>query len=102
QDPLLAYLLPFCLRVWCDDLRGIEGHGGTIENLYAVLAERHVFDSHLNEGQSAAVSEFMRNAILEEIDDQRGLTIQGSRSRPYRWFRALTTYAVIRPDLELL
>jgi hypothetical protein len=102
QGPLLVYLLPFCLKAWRDDLRGIEGHGGTIEHFYPVLADRHIFDLHLTERQGEAVSEFMRQAILEEIDDQRGLTFQGSRARPYRWFGALTTYAVIRPDLDRL
>jgi hypothetical protein len=102
QGPLLAYLLPFCLKAWRDDLLGIEGHGGTVEHFYAVLADPRIFDSCLNKGQAGAVSEFMRKAILDEIDAQRGLTFQGSRTRPYRWFRALTTYGVIRPDLDLL
>ncbi len=52
--------------------------------------------------QSATVSEFMRQTILEEIDDQRGLVFQGSRTRPYRWFRALATYGVLLPDVERL
>lgn len=102
QSSLLVYLLPFCLKAWRDDLRGIEGHGGTIEYFNAVLADRRIFDLHLNASQGEAVSEFMRRAILDEIDGQRSLKFQGSKARPYRWFRALTTYAVIRPDLNLL
>jgi hypothetical protein len=69
QSSLLAYLLPFCLEAWRDDLRGIYGYGGVIENFYPVLADRHIFDVQLNPRQTAAVSEFMRDAILEEIDD---------------------------------
>lgn len=102
QTPLFVYLLPFCLRVWRDDLRGVEGHGGMVEHFYAVLADRHVFDSQLNKSQGEAVSEFMRQAILEEVDNQRGLTFHGARAKPYRWFRALTTYAVLRPDVDRL
>ena len=102
QSALLAYLLPFCLRAWRDDLHGIEGHGGTVEYFYVVLADKSIFESHLTDKQAQSVSEFMRQAILEEIGTQRGLTFQGSRTRPYRWFRALTTYAVIRPDVDRL
>jgi len=103
QGPLLVYLLPFCLQAWREDLRGIEDeYGGAIEYFYPVLADRHIFDTHLTPKQSAVVSEFMRQTILEEIDDQRGLAFQGSRTRPYRWFRALTTYGVLRPDLDRL
>jgi len=102
QGPLLAYLLPFCLQAWREDLRGIDGYGGVIEYFYSVLADRHVFDLHLTPKQSAVVSEFMRQTILEEIDDQRELAFEGSRTRPYRWFGALTTYGVLRPDLDRL
>jgi hypothetical protein len=103
QGPLLAYLLPFCMEAWREDLRGISGeYGGFVEHFYPVLADRQVFDLHLSPKQSAVVSEFMRQTILEEIYDQRGLTYQGSRARPYRWFRALTTYGVLLPDVDRL
>jgi len=102
QGPLLAYLLPFCLDLWREDLRGIEGYGGIVEHLYPVLADRQIFDTHLTPKQSAAVSEFMRQTILEEIDDQHGLAYQGSRARPYRWIRALTTFGILLPNVERL
>jgi hypothetical protein len=103
QGPLFVYLLPFCLQALRDDLRGLrEGYGGLVEHLYPVLADQRVFDQYLNDGQREAASEFIRQAILEEIDDQRGLSHTGSRSRPYRWVRALTTYGVLRPDAHRL
>lgn len=103
QSSLLAYLLPLCLEAWRDDLRGIHsGYGGAIENFYPVLADRHVFDIHLKPKQTKAVSEFMRQTILEEIDDQRGLAFEGARTRPYRWFYALTSYGVLLPDMDQL
>jgi hypothetical protein len=97
---LFVYLLPFLLRAWRDDLRGInDGYGGLIENLYPVLSDRGIFDLHLTPKQTTVVSEFMRRAILDEIDDQRALSFQGTGQRPYRWFGALTTYGVLLPDL---
>ncbi len=103
QGPLLVYLLPFCLQAWREDLRGTsDGYGGVIEYFYPVLADRHIFDLHLTPKQSAVVSEFLRQTILEEINDQRGLAFHGSRTRPHRWFRALTTYGVLLPDVERL
>lgn len=102
QRPLLTYLLPFCLQAWQDDLRGTNGYGGFVEHFYPVLADRHVFDTHLTVKQTAAVSEFMRQSILQEMDDQRGLAYRGSNARPYRWIRALTTYGVLLPDIDCL
>jgi len=103
QSPLFVYLLPFCLRALRDDLRGFhEGYGGLIEHLYPVLADQRVFEQCLNEAQRETASEFIRHAILEEIDEQRGLSHSGSRSRPYRWFGALTSYGVLRPDAHRL
>jgi|HubBroStandDraft_1064217.scaffolds.fasta_scaffold109901_2 hypothetical protein len=100
QGPLLAYLLPFCLEAWREDLRGFDGYGGFVEHLYPVLADRHVFDVHLTPKQTEAVSTFMRESILEEIDEQRGLAYQGMNARPYRWIRALTSYGVLLPDVQ--
>lgn len=98
---LLAYLLPFCLELWCEDLRGASNkYGGFVEHLYPALADRAIFDKHLTSKQSAAVSEFMRQTILEEVDDQHELACQGSKARPYRWIGALTTYGVLLPDLD--
>src|SRR6267142_40641 len=38
---LLAYLLPFCLELWYEDLRGTsDKYGGFVEHLYPVLADR--------------------------------------------------------------
>lgn len=103
QDSLLAYLLPVCLEAWRHDLRGTHStYGAFVEHFYAVLANRQLFDSHLNPRQTAAVSDFMRESILEEIDDQRGLTYQGTNAMPYRWIGALTTYGVLLPDIERL
>jgi hypothetical protein len=102
QSSLLVYLLPFCLEAWRDDLKGNYGYGGFVEYLYPVLANRKIFDEHLNQNQAEVASAYMRQAILEEIDDQRGLTYQGARVKPYRWIRALTSYGVLRPDMASL
>lgn len=102
QTSLLVYLLPFCLTAWRHDLKGNYGYGGFVEHFYSVLANRPIFDEYLNEKQAAVVSGYMRQVILEEIDDQRGLTYQGSRAKPYRWIGAMTTYGVLRPDIESL
>ena len=102
QASLLAHVTPFCLEAWREDLRGAEGFGGFVEHFYPVMANNRCFDLHLTPKQSGAVSSFMKEAILEEIDGQRGLHYGGSRSRPYRWIAALTTYGVLRPDIENL
>jgi hypothetical protein len=90
------------LEAWRDDLRGCDGYGGFVEYFYPVLANKHVFDKHLTPAQTMAVSEFMRESVLEEIDDQRGLVYSGMGARPYRWITALTTYGVLLPDVDQL
>jgi hypothetical protein len=83
QSSLLAYLFPFSLELRCEDVRGTsDKYGGFVEHLYPVLADRAILDKHLTSKQSAAVSEFMRQTILEEVDDQLGLAYQGSKARP--------------------
>ena len=83
EGPLFAYLLPFCLEAWREDLRGTSSeYGGFVEQFYPVVANRQVFDRLLTPAQSTAVSDFMRRSILEEIDDQRGLAYRGERRTP--------------------
>jgi hypothetical protein len=89
------------LEAWRADLRGTSSeYGGFVEHFYPALANKQVFDRLLTPAQSAAVSNFMRGSILEEIDDQRGLTFRGKVARPYRWITALTTYGVLLPDVD--
>lgn len=103
DSPLLVHLLPTCLQAWYDDLRGKRSdYGGFVEYFYSVLAHRHIFGAHLTPRQATAVAQFMASSILEEIDAQRGLVYRGMHARPYGWLRALTTYGVLRPDIELL
>src|SRR5579863_6197461 len=57
QGPLFVYLLPFLLRAWRDDLRGIhDGYGGMIEHLYPALSDGHVLELDLTPKQTAVVS----------------------------------------------
>lgn len=103
QGALLQYVLPFCLKAWCDDLRGVDSaYGGFVEHFYPVLANKGIFDEYLTPTQTMAVSEFMRASIIEEIDDQRGLTCSGSGARPYRWITAVTTQGVLLSDVDQL
>jgi hypothetical protein len=101
--PLLQYLIPFCLEAWREDLRGISGdYAGFVEWLYPALADRGIFEDHLTPEQVAAVSDFMRQTILDEIDDQRGLSYRAAKARPYRWVRALASYGVVLPHVDRL
>jgi hypothetical protein len=45
QSSLLAYVLPFCLEAWREDVRGsTTGYAGFVEHLYPVMANYKVFD----------------------------------------------------------
>jgi hypothetical protein len=99
QKDLLDYVLPFCLRVWREDLTGRDrSHGGFVEHLYPVLVR--IATDVLTEQDSAAVASFMRAGILEELDAQSGLSYTGSRARPYRWIGALASHGVLFADVE--
>jgi len=75
------------LELWYEDLRGTsDKYGGFVEHLYPVLVDRAIFDKHLTSPSRAQrFSEFMRQTVLDEVDDQLGLAYQGSKARPYRW-----------------
>lgn len=85
QKDLLLWLLPFCLRAWRDDLRGVDvSHGGFVEQFYPALVDGGILDRVLDQDQRAAVALFMRETVLEEIDDQAGLSFSGARATTSR------------------
>jgi hypothetical protein len=101
QGPLITFLFPYCLEAWRANLRGTDtSYGGFVEHFYPVLANKHVLDRYLTHAQTLAVSQFMRESILAEIDDQRGLAYKGMGARPNCWIRALTTHGVLLPDVS--
>jgi hypothetical protein len=73
-----------------------------VEWFYPTLVDGRILDRVLTVTEAAAVSSFMRAGILEEIDEQQGLSFIGTDSRPYRWVRTLTTHGVLLPDIDRL
>jgi hypothetical protein len=101
QTDLFLYLLPTCLQALRDHLHGTGRYGAFVENLYPALAHPRV-RALTSDEQRAAISDYMGRTLLDEIDDQRGLSYRGMGARPYRWVGALTTHGVLFPDIERL
>jgi hypothetical protein len=100
QHSLFVYVLPLLLELWADDLLGIRDDvGGVVEHLYAAFADRDLLNTALTPQQKAAVSAYMRDTILQEIDYQSGLQYRGKGSRPYRWIAAFSAHGVLLPDV---
>jgi hypothetical protein len=103
QTDLFLHVLPFCLRAWRDDLVSPFGRYETfVDEFYPALIRGSVFDRVLAPPQAAAVGEFMRSAILSRIDDEQKLSHKGSKAPVYAWFHALSTYGLLRADIDQL
>ena len=103
QPDLFLHVLPFCLRAWHDDLTAPFGrYEGFVDELYPALLRGNVLDEVLTPNQAAAVGDFMRAAILGRIDAQRELSFKGSKADAYAWFHALSTYGLLRGDVDKL
>jgi hypothetical protein len=44
--------------------------------------------------------EFMRDSILDRMDEEHDLKFSGMRASPYKWVRVLCSFAVIFPDIR--
>ena len=103
QRDLFMHVLPFCLRAWREDLTSPFGRYETfVDEFYPALLRGGVFKSVLAPQEAEAVAGFMRGAILAQIDGQAGLSFKGSKSPVYAWFHALSTYGLLRPDIQTL
>jgi hypothetical protein len=98
----LAWVLPWFLEAWLDDLIGrSNAYAGAVEQLYPTLANARVLGS-LRADQRDAIAVFMRDGLLSEIDTQEGLSYSGSGARPYRWIAAHASYGVLFLGVEQL
>jgi hypothetical protein len=103
QKDLFTHVLPFCLRAWQEDLASPFGRYETfVDEFYPALLRGNVFDEVLTADEASAVGNFMRDAILEQIDAQQALSFKGSKGAAYAWFHALSTYGLLRADVEQL
>jgi hypothetical protein len=103
QKDLFLHVLPFCLRAWQEDLVSPFGrYEAFVDEFYPALLRGGVFDGVLNARESTAVGDYMREAILAQIDAQQALSFKGSKAAVYAWFHALSTYGTLRSDVEPL
>ena len=103
QRDLFLHALPFCLRAWHEDLASPFGrYEAFVDEFYPALLRGGVFDGTLNQREANAVGDFMREAILGQIDAQQSLSFKGSKGSAYAWFHALSTYGLLRADIEPL
>ena len=78
QKDLFMHVLPFCLRAWREDLTSPFGRYETfVDEFYPALLRGSVFKSVLAPQEAEAVGDFMRGAILAQIDAQAGAVVQG-------------------------
>ncbi|HEY5452954.1 MAG TPA: hypothetical protein VIQ54_29575, partial [Polyangia bacterium] len=73
-----------------------------VDEFYPALIRGNVFNGELSPEQTAAVGDFMRETILAQIDAQKGLSFKGSKAPVYAWFHALSTYGLLRRDVDKL
>ncbi len=103
QPDLLCYLLPICLEAWREDLlsNGNSEYGGFIEYFWAALANRKALQV-LNPREYAEVETFMKDVLLDRIDQEDGLRFSGMGASPYIWFDSLGSFCVVFPALSSL
>jgi hypothetical protein len=103
QKDLFLHVLPFCLRAWQEDLASPFGrYEAFVDEFYPALLRGGIFDGVLNQREADAVGDYMRGAILGQIDAQQALAFKGSKATAYAWFHALSTYGLLRSDVEPL
>jgi hypothetical protein len=103
QPDLLRYLLPICLEAWRKDLMANERtqYGGFADWFWSTVAESSVLQDNLTPDEYAAVAAFMREAILDRIDENP-LSFSDTETPPCTWFGAFCAYGVAFPAFPAL
>jgi hypothetical protein len=100
QGDLFRYALPLCLRAWRQTLLGETTlYEAFVEHFYPALVDGGVFERLLSDEEGRAVSHFIEQSILDEIEAQAELAFRSSDRSAYRWVRTLTTSGVVLPNV---
>jgi hypothetical protein len=104
QRDLFLYLFPRCLSAWQEDLMASHesDYGGFVEQFSAVLAQQAGFQDLLSPAQYSTVSDFMRFALLDKIDQERDLSFSGMGASPYSWIHTIGTFGTAFPTVPKL
>jgi hypothetical protein len=110
QPELLRYLLPICLKAWHDDLLNMRhsGHAGFVEAFWTALSPRSqsqdtfVLEEELNAKERESVMQFMRDSLLDRMDQETKLHFVGSNASAYQWFSAIGSFSMVFPNLKEL
>ncbi len=104
QPDLFLFLLPVCLRAWQNDLMASHqsDYTGFVEQFSGALARHAGFRAMLSPKQYDAVARFMRDTILDKIDQERQLSFSGWPASPYSWIQAIGTFGTVFPALSEL
>jgi len=102
QRDLFLALLPKCLSAWQEDLMKSHesDYAGFVEQFSAALAKHAGFRDLLSSKGYTAVSEFMLSAILDKIEQERGLSFSGMRASPYSWIYTIGTFGAVFPTVS--
>lgn len=103
QPDLFRYLIPICLEAWYKYLfdEGKSAYTAFVEHFSAALASRPILDEILDRNEYEVVLDFVIDSILDRLDKEKQLAFSGFNS-VYKWFYALSSFAVIFPALKSL
>ena len=105
QPDLFLFLFTVCLRVWQFNLMQAHqsDYRGYMESFSGALAKHAGYKKQLTPSQYDAVNLFMRNVILDKIDQEVDLSIKRCRGvSPYDWIGATVTYGTVYQNLSKL
>lgn len=102
QPDLLRHLLPVLLTAWRRDLfeGSSTGFGGFSEHFWPALLRGKALHETLATPECRAVENFMRDSILDRLDQEQELSFPGMAASPYDWIQALVSYGVVFASIE--
>lgn len=104
QPDLLRHLMPLLLTVWRRDLfEGDKaGYGAFVEHFWPALLKGAALKQVLAKPEQDAITDYLRDSILDRLDVESLLHFSGMGASPYRWVETLVAYGVLFSDVERL
>jgi len=105
QPDLFRCLFPLCLEAWHQHLFAsarVSQYSAFVEYFLDTLNARPFLQDLLDEQEYEIIVAFIRNSILDRLDQEPGILFSRESATVYVWFGELSAFAVIFPLLERL
>lgn len=100
QPDLFAHLFPVCLKFWYDTLMRNDSAERGDADLHRSLLRGQILTKMVTPEQRQAIYQFMHDAFIERLENERGFIYAASSTPAYGWMYRFNSIGLVIPIID--